>query len=127
MKYKATVLYIDDEYLNISAFEILFKNKYNIFTTTDPKEAIRIIKNQKVDVIIADQKMPVMTGVELLKQVLSIDKTILRIIHSGYVDDPEILKAADEGIVHSILDKPLDKVMMLRIIDTHIELNRSSF
>lgn len=121
MEDKAVVLYIDDEFLNLSAFEILFKNKFIVFATHSPKKAIEIIKTNKVDVVIADQKMPVMTGVELLKKLIEIDNTILRIIHSGYVDDPEIKWALESGVAQFTLDKPLNKSEMLKMIDIFME------
>ncbi len=121
MEDKAVILYIDDEFLNLSAFEILFKKKYTVFATHSPQKALEIIKEHKVDVVIADQKMPIMTGVELLKKVIEMDDSILRIIHSGYIDDPEIIKAIDGGIAQFILDKPLNKTMMLKMIDIYVE------
>ncbi|HNX22552.1 MAG TPA: response regulator [Spirochaetota bacterium] len=121
MEDKAVVLYIDDEYLNLSAFEILFRNKFTVFATHDPRKAFEIVKKNEVDVVIADQKMPMMTGVEILKQITEINNSILRIIHSGYIDDPEIKKAVDEGIAQFILDKPLNKIMMLKMIDVYME------
>ncbi len=121
MEDKAAVLYIDDEYLNLSAFEILFRNKFTIFATHDVKKAIEIIRNNKVDVVIADQKMPAMTGVELLKRIIEINPSVLRIIHSGYIDDPEIKKAIEDGTAQFILDKPLNKILMLTMIDEYIK------
>lgn len=125
MEDKTVVLYIDDEYLNLSAFEILFRNKFTVFATHDPQKAIEIIQNNKVDVIITDQKMPVMTGVELLRKIIEIDTSALRIIHSGYIDDPEIKMAIEAGIAQFILDKPLNKTEMLKMIDLFLESKES--
>ncbi len=124
MEDKAVILYIDDEFLNLTAFEILFKKKYTIFTTHSPQKALEIIKTDKVDVVIADQKMPVMTGVELLKKIIELDDSILRIIHSGYIDDPEIKKATEDGTAQFILDKPLNRNVMLEMIDSYIETKK---
>ena len=121
MEDKAVVLYIDDEYLNLSAFEILFRNMFTVFATHSPQKAIDIVRNNKVDVVISDQKMPVMTGVELLKKIIEIDTNILRIIHSGYIDDPDIKMAIEEGIAQHILDKPLNKAVMLKMIDKYLK------
>lgn len=120
MEEKAVVLYIDDEYLNLSSFEILFRNMFTIFATHSPQEAIEVVRNEKVDVVITDQKMPVMTGVKLLKKIVEIDGTILRIIHSGYIDDPEIKTAVEEGLAQHILDKPLNKIAMMKIINDYM-------
>jgi len=117
---KAVVLYIDDENLNLCAFEILFRKTLNVHTTIDTDEAVEMVRDGKIDVIITDQMMPVMTGVELLKKIIEIDNSILRIIHSGYVDDPEIQQAYEDGTAHYVLDKPLDKRMMLTAINEHI-------
>ena len=119
MEDKAAVLYIDDEFFNLSAFEILFRSKFTIFATHNLSKAIEIVKKNDVDIVIADQKMPVMTGVELLKKIIEINNSTLRIIHSGYIDDPEIKKAVEDGIAHFILDKPLNKTTMLKMIDDY--------
>ena len=89
--------------------------------THDPRAAIDLVKKNKIDVIIVDQKMPVMTGVELLKKIIDIDNSGLRIIHSGYIDDPEIKKALEEGIAQAILDKPLNKTKLMTMIDIFME------
>lgn len=119
MDSKAVVLYIDDEKMNLSAFEILFRKTFNVHTTIDIHKAVEIVREGKIDVIITDHMMPVMTGVELLKNIIEIDSSILRIIHSGYIDDPEIQKAAADGIAHYVLDKPLDKKLILSAIDEY--------
>ena len=120
MEDKAAVLYIDDEFFNLSAFEILFRSKFTIFATHNLSKAIEIVKKNDLDIVIADQKMPVMTGVELLKKIIEINNSTLRIIHSGYIDDPEIKKAVEDGIAHFILDKPLNKTTMLKMIDDYL-------
>lgn len=126
MDNKAVVLYIDDEYLNLSAFKMLFRKKFIIFTTHNPVSALDILRDNTIDVVIVDQRMPVMSGVELLKKIITIDSSCLRIIHSGYIDDPEIKKAIDEDIAHATLDKPLNQALMISMIDDHIKsrLNR---
>lgn len=121
MEDKAVVLYIDDEYLNLSAFEILFKNRFTVFATHDPANALEIIGKERVDVVVADHKMPVMTGVELLRKIIEIDSSILRIIHSGYIDDPEIIRAVEDGTAQYVLDKPLNKNIMLSLIDEFLK------
>ena len=93
MKYK--IFYIDDEAENLRAFKAVFRREYDIFTTDSPMNGIDYLRNNQVDLIIADQRMPVMTGVEFLQKVNDIlpEKPPCRIIYSGY----SLTKDIEEG------------------------------
>ncbi|MCS6796665.1 MAG: response regulator, partial [Raineya sp.] len=67
---KPSVLYIDDEQSNLDIFRISFKKDYNIFTAYEPEQAFEILRTQNIDIIIADQQMPGMTGTQFLEKTL---------------------------------------------------------
>ena len=85
------VLYVDDQKENLTVFRISFKRQYKIFLANDAEEALVILKDNDINVLIADHRMPGMTGIELLAQVGETSPDIKRIIISEYVND-EIIR-----------------------------------
>lgn len=67
MNDKVKILYLDDEELNLVAFKAIFRREYEVFTTTSPQEAVAYLNENEVQVILSDQKMPDISGVEFLK------------------------------------------------------------
>lgn len=111
------VLYVDDEFLNLRSFELLFKGKFKIYTAMNGFDAIEILKKNNISVIISDHKMPKISGVDLLRQVKELKlKNILPIIHSGFLEDEEVQTALKEGTAKYCLDKPLNEFKLIEII-----------
>jgi response regulator RpfG family c-di-GMP phosphodiesterase len=67
---KISILYVDDEENNLFSFKATFRLKYKVFTAISGADAIDIVKNNQIHIIITDQRMPEMTGVEFLKRLL---------------------------------------------------------
>ncbi len=116
-----SILYVDDDFLNLMSFEVLLKNKFTVFTAPNGEKALEIFDKNQITVVITDQKMPKMSGVALLKETIKKNSNTLRIIHSGYLEDKEIDEAIKEGIVSYFLDKPLDEHLLIEIIENYIE------
>ncbi len=108
MKY--TIFYLDDELENLRAFNSAFRREYTIFITDSPSEGLDYLHKNKVDLIITDQKMPEMTGVDFLKQIHEVmpQKPPCRVIFSGYSKTAEIDKAREEKLVTEFISKPCD-------------------
>ena len=81
-----TLLVVDDEREITASFEDQFRNNYHVLTATSAAEALEILQEQEVSVIVADQRMPVKTGVQLLAEAQTIDPDIVRILLTGYAD-----------------------------------------
>ncbi len=64
---KDTVLYIDDEFINLDVFEVAFENYYNVITVKSGEEALKILKENEIGVVITDQRMPDMSGIEFIE------------------------------------------------------------
>ena len=105
---KHNVLYVDDEELNLRVFRSVFRSNYNIFTATSGEEGLEILDKEKIDLIITDQVMPKMTGVQFLKQVQLKKPGITppRIIISGFIRTEEIDLAFKEYQLSLFVSKP---------------------
>jgi len=103
---KITVLYVDDEENNLISFKATFRLKYKVFTAISGTLALDIIKENPIDIIITDQRMPEMTGVEFLEEVIKIDPDPMRILLTGYTDMGAVIDAVNKGKIFHYLNKP---------------------
>lgn len=105
---KPTILYVDDEKANLRGFKSVFRRDYNILLAESGEEALQILEDNNCDLIITDQRMPKMTGVQFLKQVSSkIPHTPPnRMILSGYSKNEDIELAREKFGLSSFMSKP---------------------
>ncbi|MGK6349738.1 response regulator [Parapedobacter sp. DT-150] len=106
MENKISVLYVDDEENNLISFKATFRLKYKIYTALGGEEAVRIVREHPVDVIITDQRMPHMTGVEFLEEVIHLNPDPMRILLTGYADMSAVVDAVNKGKIFHYLSKP---------------------
>jgi len=116
-----TVVCIDDEAHNNEALERLLRKKYKILTATTPQEGLDLIKQHKPALIISDQRMPQMTGVELLKKSLNDSPESMRILLTGYTDLESVISAINEGQIYRYLTKPWEPNDVLMTIERALE------
>jgi len=109
-----TILYVDDEEINLDLFKINFSKVYTVITSTSALEALEIIKNKPVDVLISDYKMAQMNGVELITQVKLFNSKIPCVLASGYNQD--MLNIPPKSI-DAYLVKPFKKDILFATID----------
>ncbi|MFD0940936.1 hybrid sensor histidine kinase/response regulator [Pedobacter boryungensis] len=100
------VLYIDDEDNNLQAFKASFRRHYEIYTAISAAEGLKILQNVTIHVIIADQKMPNITGVEFFKSITETFPDPIRIILTGYTDIEALADAINHGDVYRYITKP---------------------
>ncbi len=105
---KIRVLYLDDEPNNLTMFRAGFRLDYEIFTALTAEEAFQIIRKQKLHIVIADQRMPHITGIEFLKQLLHEDPNPVRILLTGYSNLEAVISAINHGQVFRYIKKPWD-------------------
>ncbi|WP_367210616.1 response regulator [Sphingobacterium sp. R2] len=103
---KISILYVDDEENNLFSFKATFRLKYTVFTAISGADAIDIVKNNQIHVIITDQRMPEMTGVEFLEQIIKINAAPMRILLTGYTDMAAVVDAVNKGKIFHYLNKP---------------------
>lgn len=120
MKYK--IIYIDDEPENLRSFKSLFRREYNIITTESPSQGLDYLQKNDVDLIITDQRMPEMSGVDFLAEVFDFmpEKPPCRMIFSGYSKTEDIVKAEKNKWLSMFVSKPCDPDVLKTKIDTTI-------
>jgi DNA-binding NtrC family response regulator len=103
---KHTILFVDDEPRVLTSMRAMFRREYEVFLANSGPEALALLRDHKVDVIVSDQRMPGMTGVEVLKQVKKLAPNAMRILLTGYADLQAIEASINEGEVFRYLTKP---------------------
>jgi response regulator RpfG family c-di-GMP phosphodiesterase len=122
MKYN--IIYVDDEPENLRAFESVFRRDFNIYITDSPLQGLDYLHNNDVDLIITDQRMDEMTGLEFLKKVYEFmpEKPPCRMILSAYSRPQLIDEAIKKNWVSTFISKPWDpEDLKMKIHTTIIE------
>jgi len=121
---KINVLYVDDELNNINSFRAPFRKDYNVFTALSGIVGLEILKEHTIHIIITDQRMPDMTGVEFLVEVLKEYSDPVRILLTGYTDINAVIDAVNKGHIYYYLNKPWDEQQLRIIIKNAYEIFR---
>lgn len=108
-----TLLLVDDEENILSSLRrLLRRDGYTILTATGGQAALELLAAHPVDVIISDQRMPGMTGVEFLRKAKDMDPDSVRLMLSGYSDLQSVTDAINEGAIYKFLSKPWDDALL---------------
>jgi serine/threonine-protein kinase len=105
---KARILFVDDEERIVTALRSIFRTHYHVFTATNGPEALEFVRKFQPHVVVSDQRMPEMTGVELLRRVKGIAPNAVRMLLTGYSDLAAIVGSINEGEVFRFISKPWD-------------------
>ncbi|RFC34038.1 MAG: PAS domain S-box-containing protein/diguanylate cyclase (GGDEF) domain-containing protein [Candidatus Nitrotoga sp. SPKER] len=109
LKPSRTMLLVDDEANILSALKrLLRRDGYDILTAMSAEQGLEILASHRVDVIISDQLMPGMSGVEFLRRVKTLHPDTVRLVLSGYTDLQAVTDAINEGSIYKFLSKPWD-------------------
>jgi len=102
------LLYIDDEKHNLVTLQVSIKKWYEVFTLESPLEALELIEKEKIGVVITDQRMPGMSGLELAEKIQENFEDVIVIILTAYDDSNVMLKAINQGGIFRYMLKPYD-------------------
>jgi signal transduction histidine kinase len=122
MSKKYSILYVDDEVSNLTVFKNTFRRDYNIFTAETAKEGLQILDKEKIDLILTDQRMPEMSGVEFLKKVMVSYPQPSRILITAYTDFDALKDAVNEAKIFQYIQKPWDEKEIQQIISNALEI-----
>ena len=113
---KAKLLFVDDEERILNALRSVFRNQYNVFTASSGPEAMEFLKRFRPHVVISDQRMPDMTGVEFLRQVKDFAPQTVRMLLTGYSDLASIVGSINDGEVFRFISKPWDNTEIQKTV-----------
>lgn len=116
------VLYVDDEINNINSFKAAFRRDFEIFTAISAKEGRKILDSEEIGVIITDQRMPGMTGIEFLESILPVYPDTIRILLTGFSDINAVMDAINRGQVYKYLVKPWQNDELKMYIENALEI-----
>lgn len=104
---KIKIIYVDDEENNLLSFKATFRTKYQVLTAISAADAMKLLEeNPDIAIIITDQRMPNMTGVEFLHSIIEKYPLPMRILLTGYTDINALIEAVNLGKIHHYLSKP---------------------
>jgi FixJ family two-component response regulator len=118
------ILIVDDEEAILETMLFTFMDEYEVLSTSDPTKAIGMLEeNDPVSVVITDQRMPGMTGVDLLKQVYDRFPATVRIILTGFADSEATVRAINDGHIYGYINKPWEPDELKTIVKRANELH----
>lgn len=123
---KIKIVYVDDEENNLISFKATFRTKYNVLTAISAADAIDLLeKNPDIAIIITDQRMPNMTGVEFLHSIIEQYPLPMRILLTGYTDINALIEAVNLGKIHHYLSKPWNEEELDKCIqDAYVQYRK---
>jgi eukaryotic-like serine/threonine-protein kinase len=116
------VLFVDDEERIVSGLRALFRHQYNVFVSDNGADALQQVKKHAIQVVVSDQRMPGMTGVELLRQVKEQAPHAVRILLTGYTDLAALVGSINEGEIFRFVRKPWDNDELRRTLAEAVKM-----
>ncbi|KFE64672.1 sensor histidine kinase [Hyalangium minutum] len=120
------VLYCDDDALNLRVFDANFGQRFRIFRCSSPNEALAMLEQRRgeIGVVISDQRMPGMSGVELLERARTLAPDAKRMLVTAYADLQAVVDAVNRGQVTRYFVKPWDRAEMLAALEDALKIAR---
>src|ERR671929_907198 len=122
------ILIVDDEPANLRLLERLFRNERTVLTAESGEQALGLLEQHDVALLITDQRMPGMTGIELLKRTADTRPHMVRMILTGYTDVGALVEAINCGHVYRYVTKPWDNDDLRLTVERalqHYETNKA--
>ena len=124
MKTLPGILVVDDEKLSLESIRRILGDRFDVHTAENAIDAERILQQQWIQVLLCDQRMPGMTGIEFCQLVRDQYPTIIRIIISGYTDSNDIIDAINKGGIYQYIAKPWHPDELISKLSNAVELFR---
>ena len=115
------ILIVDDEPSNLRALERLFRAEYDVRTAGSGGEALSLLEHHDMAVLIADQRMPGMSGVELMQRTARLRPHMVRMLLTGYTDVESLIDAINTGNVYKYITKPWNNDELLLTVARALE------
>lgn len=122
---KGKILCVDDEPSIVRSLQWLLQKEFEVVTANSGQEALTLIKQNDFDVVISDQRMPLMTGVELLQQVKQVSPRSMRILLTGYSDLQAVVRSVNESEVYRFINKPWNLAELPKVVEQAVTIART--
>ncbi len=123
MEFHHKILVVDDEPANLRLLKRVLSGDYDVLPASCAEEALAILEEHDISLVITDQRMPSISGVQLLEQSLSIRPDAIKILLTGYTDVQSLIDAINSGHVYKYIPKPWDadelKLTVRRALETY--------
>lgn len=116
-----SILIIDDEKEILRSLTLTFEDEYEVFTAANGIEALKILEQNNIALVISDQRMPEMTGVEFLERSIHVNPQMIRIILTGYTDTSALIQAINQGHIYQYLTKPWNRQELKTLVKRALE------
>lgn len=110
------LLYVDDEWVNLQLFKFSFQDDFTAFLAGSGQEALELIKNEQISVIISDLRMPEMNGIELINRIKNDNPAAVCMLLSAYRISEAIEMGLDESLIERYIAKPWSKADLLNYL-----------
>jgi DNA-binding NtrC family response regulator len=120
------LLFVDDEQRVLNSMRIMFRRQFDLYLASHGAEALDIVKSKDIDVIVADHRMPKMTGVEVLSKVRTMSPRTVRILLTGYADLDAVEGSINDSEVFRFLTKPCAPKQLRETIELAAKLAREA-
>jgi DNA-binding NtrC family response regulator len=124
--HRPRLLFVDDEQRVLNSMRIMFRRQFDLFLASHGAEALDIVRDKDIDVIVADHRMPKMTGVEVLSKVRAMSPRTVRILLTGYADLDAVEGSINESEVFRFLTKPCAPQQLRETIELAAKLAREA-
>lgn len=114
---RPTIAFIDDEERVLRSLKMHFRQSHNVYATTNPDDLLEFVKHHDVQVVVSDQRMPQMLGVDVLSKVKAISPNTIRILLTGYADLNAVIDSVNEGEIYRYITKPWQNDELKTIIN----------
>jgi response regulator RpfG family c-di-GMP phosphodiesterase len=118
------LLFVDDEESILTTMRIMFRRQYDVLLANNGEQALELLRQNDVDVIVSDQRMPGMVGVEVLREARKIRPRAMRILLTGYSDFSAILGSINDGEIYRFVHKPWSNADLQDMIGQAVEAAR---
>ncbi len=118
---KYNILIIDDDTQSLTTFKTGFQEEFNLFIGLSASEGFTLLKQNEIHLVVTDQRMAGLSGIEFLKKVKKYFPKTLRILLTGYSDLEVVVKAINECNIHRYMTKPWKKLQMKNVLDHALE------
>ena len=119
---KPKLLVVDDEPDMLDFLERVLRRRFQVTRTSSAETAIELLSSGEYEVLVTDQKMPKVSGLELLERIAGKYPSLVRVMISGFTEVPEIHRAVQKRTIHNYILKPVDSRKLLRAIEDAYEV-----